>query len=166
VRSHSFACTPHTHVRTPQGDACFLAFTHGIDAFNVASTEYGKCANICPVTIDFYLKDTWKPIYKGNEAQNLLGCTAVFLIECRQTFQRCVLPPSSEMITIQLRTRQYIPEDSELHIRRRENLKSLPIYNGITRYFFPFLTGLISYVGLLMRESIQCYKVNIFMNVL
>jgi hypothetical protein len=27
------------------------------------------------------------------EAQNLLGCTAVFLIECRQTFQRCVLPP-------------------------------------------------------------------------
>jgi hypothetical protein len=25
------------------------------------------------------------------EAQNLLGCTAVFLIECRPTFQRCVL---------------------------------------------------------------------------
>jgi hypothetical protein len=25
---------------------------------------------------------------------------------------------------IQLRTRQYIPEDSELHTRRRENLKS------------------------------------------
>jgi hypothetical protein len=32
------------------------------------------------------------------EAQNLLGCTAVFLIECRHS------------------TRQYIPEDSELHI--------------------------------------------------
>jgi hypothetical protein len=29
------------------------------------------------------------------EVQNLLGCTAVFLIECRPTFQRCVLPPSS-----------------------------------------------------------------------
>jgi hypothetical protein len=29
------------------------------------------------------------------EAQNLLGCTAVFLIECRPTFQRYVLPPSS-----------------------------------------------------------------------
>jgi hypothetical protein len=29
------------------------------------------------------------------EAQNLLGCTAVFLIECRLTFQRYVLPPSS-----------------------------------------------------------------------
>jgi hypothetical protein len=30
------------------------------------------------------------------EAQNLLGCTAVFLIECRPTFQRYVLPPSPE----------------------------------------------------------------------
>jgi hypothetical protein len=39
------------------------------------------------------------------EAQNLLGYTAVFLIECRPTFQRYVLPPSSG---------QYIPEDSEL----------------------------------------------------
>jgi hypothetical protein len=29
------------------------------------------------------------------EAQNLLGCTAVFLIECRPTFQRYVLPPPS-----------------------------------------------------------------------
>jgi hypothetical protein len=29
------------------------------------------------------------------EDQNLLGCTAVFLIECLPTFQRYVLPPSS-----------------------------------------------------------------------
>jgi hypothetical protein len=29
------------------------------------------------------------------EAQNLLGCTSVFLIEYRLTFQRYVLPPSS-----------------------------------------------------------------------
>jgi len=29
------------------------------------------------------------------EAQNLLACTAVFLIECRPTFQMYVLPPSS-----------------------------------------------------------------------
>jgi hypothetical protein len=29
------------------------------------------------------------------EAQNLLGCTGVFLIECQPTFQRYVLPPSS-----------------------------------------------------------------------
>jgi hypothetical protein len=29
------------------------------------------------------------------EAQNLLGCTAVFSTECRPTFRRCVPPPSS-----------------------------------------------------------------------
>jgi hypothetical protein len=46
------------------------------------------------------------------EAQNLLGCTAMFLIECRPMFQRYVLPPSSPWW---LRTWQYIPEDSELH---------------------------------------------------
>jgi hypothetical protein len=31
---------------------------------------------------------------------------------------------SETSVDIQLRTRQYIPEDSELHTRRRENLKS------------------------------------------
>jgi hypothetical protein len=31
----------------------------------------------------------------ASEAQNLLGCTALFLTECRPMFQRCVLPPSS-----------------------------------------------------------------------
>jgi len=31
---------------------------------------------------------------------------------------------SETTVDIQLRTRQYIPEDSELHTRRRENLKS------------------------------------------
>jgi hypothetical protein len=31
---------------------------------------------------------------------------------------------SETSIDIQLKTRQYIPEDSELHTRRRENLKS------------------------------------------
>jgi hypothetical protein len=34
---------------------------------------------------------------------------------------------SETSVDIQLRTRQYIPEDSELHTRRRENLKS---HNG------------------------------------
>jgi hypothetical protein len=62
------------------------------------------------------------------EAQNILGCTAVFLIECRPTFQSCVLPPSSG---------QYIPEDSELHTRRRENLKS-------HTFVFVFICGLFS----------------------
>jgi hypothetical protein len=31
---------------------------------------------------------------------------------------------SGTSVDIQLRTRQYIPEDSELHTRRRENLKT------------------------------------------
>jgi hypothetical protein len=31
---------------------------------------------------------------------------------------------SETSVNVQLRTRQYIPEDSELHTRRRENLKS------------------------------------------
>jgi hypothetical protein len=31
---------------------------------------------------------------------------------------------SETSVDIQLRTRQYVPEDSELHTRRRENLKS------------------------------------------
>jgi hypothetical protein len=31
---------------------------------------------------------------------------------------------SETSVDIQLRTRQYIPEDSEFHTRRRENLKS------------------------------------------
>jgi ferredoxin len=40
------------------------------------------------------------------EAQNLLGCAAVFLMEAART--------SETSVDIQL-TRQYIPEDSELH---------------------------------------------------
>jgi hypothetical protein len=31
---------------------------------------------------------------------------------------------SETSVDIKLRTRQYIPEDSELHTRRRENLKN------------------------------------------
>jgi hypothetical protein len=62
-----------------------------------------------------------------DEALNLLGRTVVFLIECRPKFQRCVLEAartSETSVDIQLRARQYIQEDSELHIHRRENLKS------------------------------------------
>jgi hypothetical protein len=85
----------------------------------------------------FYIHEIRKVLRTKNnrflEAQNLLGCNAMFLIGCRPTFQRCVLPPSSgrshartseTSVDIQLRTQQYIPEDSELHTRRRENLKS------------------------------------------
>jgi hypothetical protein len=38
---------------------------------------------------------------------------------------------SETSVDIQVRTRQYIPEDSELHIRRRENLKFHMVYNLI-----------------------------------
>jgi hypothetical protein len=57
----------------------------------------------------------------------LLGCNAVEN-NFKPTFQRCVLPPSSGILipdNDNYFTRQYIPEDnSELHTRRRENLKS------------------------------------------
>jgi hypothetical protein len=63
----------------------------------------------------------WKTSLYG--AQNLLGCTTVFLIECRPTFQRCVHPQDDEAartsetsVDIQLRTWQYNPEDSESFI--------------------------------------------------
>jgi hypothetical protein len=62
---------------------------------------------------------------KLHEAQNLLGCTAVFLIQgaCCLHHQGPDDGRTSETsVDIQLRTRQYIPEDSELHTRRRENL--------------------------------------------
>jgi hypothetical protein len=56
------------------------------------------------------------------EAQNLLGCIAVFLFECRPTFHASIRAlmmeaarTSETSVYIQLRTLQYIPEDSELH---------------------------------------------------
>jgi hypothetical protein len=67
------------------------------------------------------------------EAQNRLGCTAVFLIECLSNVSEVraasiiialmmeTARSSETSVDIQLRTRQYIPEDSELHTRRREN---------------------------------------------
>jgi hypothetical protein len=50
------------------------------------------------------------------EAQNLLGCIAVFLIECKRTLIVLMMEAartSETSVDIQLRTRQYIPEDSE-----------------------------------------------------
>jgi hypothetical protein len=42
---------------------------------------------------------------------------------------------SETSIDIQLRQRQYIPEDSELQTRRRENLKShMETLNALTEY--------------------------------
>jgi hypothetical protein len=77
----------------------------------------------------FWSKRKWKREILSShggeyEGQNLLGCTAVSLIEYRPTFQRYVLPQGALMmeaartsetsIDIQLRTRQYSPKDSEL----------------------------------------------------
>jgi hypothetical protein len=63
---------------------------------------------------------------------------AVFLIGCQLMFQRCAAfiialmmeaaCTSKTSVDIQLRTRQYIPEDSELHTLRRENLKSHEVF--------------------------------------
>jgi hypothetical protein len=46
---------------------------------------------------------------------------------------------SETSVDVQLRTRQYIPEDSELHTRRRENLKS-HLYLKIHDCFFSFVS--------------------------
>jgi hypothetical protein len=40
---------------------------------------------------------------------------------------------SETSVDIQLRTRQYIPEDSEFHTRRRENFKSHKIADACLR---------------------------------
>jgi hypothetical protein len=59
----------------------------------------------------------------------------MFLIGCRPAFQRYAASTITAImmeaahtfemsVDIQLRTRQYISEDSELHTSRRENLKS------------------------------------------
>jgi hypothetical protein len=53
---------------------------------------------------------------------------------------------SETSVDIQLRTRQYTPEDSELHTRRRENLKShiaLYIFMKFGREVMPFKRALI-----------------------
>jgi hypothetical protein len=89
------------------------------------------------------------------KAQNLLGCTAVFLIECRPTFQTSdpfalgsliavmmeAAHTSETSVDIQLRTRQYILEYSELYTRHRENLKSLNAIQGL--HFFRFEIHLV-----------------------
>jgi hypothetical protein len=46
----------------------------------------------------------------------VMGSLTALVVEAADT--------SEMLVDIQLRTRQYIPEDSELHTRRRENLKS------------------------------------------
>jgi len=53
---------------------------------------------------------------------------------------------SETSVDIQLRTRQYIPEDSELHTRRRENLKSHKFRNAKS--------------GITVRSVLSCFLLN------
>jgi hypothetical protein len=53
------------------------------------------------------------------EVQNLLGCTTTLIALTMEAART-----SETSVDIYLTTRQYIPEDSELHTLRRENLKS------------------------------------------
>jgi hypothetical protein len=84
---------------------------------------------IRPFYIPYLRKYAYYDAYKfcefldanNTEAQNLLGCTVMFLMNVDRRFRGAC---SETSVDIRLRTRQYIPEDSELHTRRRENLIS------------------------------------------
>jgi hypothetical protein len=68
----------------------------------------------CVVSLLFWMCEK-----SDNEDGCLLGCCAVWSGRCLLKFQRCLLPPSSGRNN---------PEDSHLHTRRRENLKSRHIW--------------------------------------
>jgi hypothetical protein len=59
---------------------------------------------------------------------------------------------SEPSVVIDLTTRQYIPEDSELHTRRRENLKShirLIVLQPLLPYPFQFIIHISSFNSML-----------------
>jgi hypothetical protein len=60
---------------------------------------------------------------------------------------------------IDLTTRQYIPEDSELHTRRRENLKS---YMNIYCFLFIPFYSLVNYASWNLEEKNISVKEEIF----
>jgi hypothetical protein len=60
---------------------------------------------------------------------------------------------SETSVDIDFRTRRYIPEDSELHIRRRENLKSHH-YVLLTMYMWAYyMISNIYDLGMIFRTS-------------
>jgi hypothetical protein len=63
-------------------------------------TQCSACRSVCFIATIIHILSSCSGNLLYNEAQNLLACT-----------------------------RQYIPEDSELHTRSRENLKSHLLYN-------------------------------------
>jgi hypothetical protein len=60
---------------------------------------------------------------------------------------------SETSVDIQFRTRQYIPEDSELHTRRRENLKSHIIK---TCSCYDYLCGSDCVIPRILNLDIKC----------
>jgi hypothetical protein len=56
------------------------------------------------------------PVYSGNVTESIHTKYTVAMMVAAHT--------SETSVDIEFRTRQYIPEDFELHTRRRENLKS------------------------------------------
>jgi hypothetical protein len=67
---------------------------------------------------------TWQLTLNVNYTGRCLYC-ATELGRCEQTFQRCLLPPTSrQFINIYQTAWRSFPKGSRLHTRRRENLKS------------------------------------------
>jgi hypothetical protein len=104
--------------RTRKLNATFPLFCQHCPDLDVAMLlSKSHCVTRCPQCAVANFGETWRELacsYNSlhYEAQNLLGCTAVFLIGCRPTFQMCVLPPSSGRSS----PRRYIPEDSKRHL--------------------------------------------------
>jgi hypothetical protein len=69
-----------------------------------------------------------------------------------------VLPCSWLNVDIQLSTRQYIPEDSELHTRRREELKSHKFVIEGTTVKMNLYDQLGTFLQFIMAEDFVCLK--------
>jgi hypothetical protein len=75
-------------------------------------------------------------------------CTSIWTLESRSFRVFCdVLQCSQINVDIDLRTRHYITEDSELHTRRRENLKS-HLESRVCCFFYRVLWVIVVLLGL------------------
>jgi hypothetical protein len=69
---------------------------YGTIKFTITYTRPSRLNNrSVSITETSHIKTETEHNYGNAEAQNLLRYTAAFLIECRPTFQRCMLPPLS-----------------------------------------------------------------------
>jgi hypothetical protein len=69
----------------------------------------------------------------GYEAQNLLGYTAMFLIGCRPTFQRCVQPPSSGWLMTEAARTSETSVDIQLRTKAVHPRRFWALYEAIWR---------------------------------